>query len=99
MEFLVIINDSIILKYDKYQSYYNALSTDLPHIIYMMNQNKGKIQKFKILDRKDVPRQGPINDYRVFVVEFIESIILRRPVSNVVQSNMSEYRKGYATLC
>lgn len=59
------------MKDDKYQTYYNALSTHLPRIIYVMNQNKGKIQKLKILDGKDVSKQGLTNDGGVFVVKFI----------------------------
>lgn len=59
----------------------------------MMNQTKGKIQKLKILDRKDVPKRGPTNDCGVFVVKFITPIILGRPISHVDQNNMKEYRK------
>lgn len=93
-ESLVTIYDSIRLKHDKYQRHRNALSAHLPRIIYMMNQDAGKIQKFKILDGKDVPRQGPTNDCGVFVAKFAESIIVGRAVSDISQDKMSEYRKG-----
>lgn len=53
----------------------------------------GKIQKMKILDRKDVPKQGPNDDCSVFVQKFIEYVIQGRPISHNDQNNMKVHSK------
>lgn len=95
----LMIYDFTKLKHDKYQSYLDALSMHLHRILH--NEPEwGKIQKFKITDRKDVQKQGKTNHCGVFVLKFLEYHILRRPISQIVQSDMKSHRKeiGYSLL-
>lgn len=64
-----------------------------PRVLYSTSQNEGKNYNFKITDNKEVKIQGSSSDSAIFILKFIECIILVRPMFRLVQNNMKVQRK------
>lgn len=69
----------------------------LPRFLYAISPSSEKILKFKITDSKEVWRQGLTNDYRIYVLKFIEHTIIGKPTSRVMQNNIKAQRNEIDT--